>query len=162
MDTIWRGLLWSFKQLQKGRRPSKNWNGESFESIWRGDLARENLCGDLLPWEFNVGVDLDYLCNYFGVQQFNDGREPCFKCKCNRTTIPWTDRRPDAAWTRCPRTHADWFLAQRHALFDSGLGLTVKHVSLDVMQVFVLGMCRYIVATVIYMAVSLTQVWVGT
>ena len=106
-----------------------------------------------MPWVFQVGVDLDYLCKYVGLQQFNGRREPCFRCKCNRTTIPWTDTRPDAAWTRCPRTHAVLFLPQMHTAFDSGLGLTVKRVSLDVMHVFDLGMCQYIVASIIYMNV---------
>eukprot|EP00969_Alexandrium_andersonii_P034339 1502296-Alexandrium_andersonii.AAC.1 len=42
--------------------------------------------------------DLDWYCNYLGVNRHFNSNEPCWLCDANRSSRPWTDFSPDAAW----------------------------------------------------------------
>ena len=65
-----------------------------------------------------LSADLDYDCNYLELRHFNSANNPCFKCNANRSTIPWTDCRPDAQCQNHLVTALDWFLIEKHMVFQ--------------------------------------------
>ena len=100
MGIIWRALLWSFAAALKGTWPRADWEGTLFGDAYRPDLANragEPLCGGYRFALWQISADLDYCCNYLGLQHFSSGR-PCFRCACDRANIPWADLTPLALW----------------------------------------------------------------
>ena len=95
--------------------------------------------------------DADYYSNYLSLHHFNS-LEPCFRCKANRSTCPWSDFRREALWRSAPRTQAEWFFAQKHVLFKSVvLGLGPAHVAFDVLHCIDLGIALSISGGVLYL-----------
>ena len=153
MDIVWEVLLWSFSVLLRGYWPSHDWDGQSFEGTWRGERIGQPLCGGLRFALFELAADLDYLCNYLGLSHFNS-LKPCFRCRCNRSTVPWTALGPDAAWRRELVGPTDWYFMDKHAIFSSPrVGLGLWHVTLDLLHIADLGIAQHIGGSVIYMLV---------
>ena len=102
---VWhRVLCWSLECLWTGRWPTHDHNGARY----RGG-AEEALGGSLLAGGYYAVVwalkgDLEYHQNSLGLKN-------CFCCKANRTTMPWTDMTPKAAWLESNHTEASWRLA---------------------------------------------------
>ena len=96
MKVAWTILLWSLEQCLKGVSPSHDWKNDSFEGRWRWEMRGKPLGGELVFSVFHVAADMDYLCNPLALRHFNNATGPCFKCKCNRTTLPWSDLCPSA------------------------------------------------------------------
>ena len=153
MKVLWQVLLWSFAALCRGRWPHLDWRGDPWpEGTWRAKTAGEQLCGDYVFPMMCVSADLDYLCNYFDLQHFNDGQHPCFRCGCNRTDMVWSDMRPDASWRSALITPATWMLKPKHPIFEaSRVGLNVWHVCIDVLHILDLGMCQHVGGSVLYL-----------
>ena len=42
--------------------------------------------------------DLEQLCFHFGLKHYNDMDELCGFCRCNRTTLPYTNLQEHAEW----------------------------------------------------------------
>ena len=94
---------------------------------WRWLKRGESLFGNYVLALFQVAADLDYLCNYLGLQHFNHGSHPCFRCHANRTTVPHLDLRPTALWRSQLVAVASWYLQDKHLLFaDPRVGLNVS------------------------------------
>ena len=153
MSVIWQVLLWSFAALCRGRWPVADWTGALWpESSWRARKAGQRICGEHSFAVMCVSADLDYLCNYFGLSHFNSADQPCFRCTANRTTKPWSDLRPAAAWRSELLTPAQWLLTPKHQLFASPrVGISVWHVCIDVLHTLELGVCQHVGASCLYM-----------
>ena len=148
-DAIWKILLWSFRALAAGKWPTKDWNGQPLGEPW--SKFSGNLCGEFRFAMFGIAGDLDALCNDLGLQHFNAVPMCCFKCPANRSTLPWSDLRPNAGWMARLYTLADWFFMHKHILFQDGrVGLNLFHVLLDVLHILDLGTCQYILASILY------------
>ena len=156
MDQIWEILRWSFRVLLGGVWPSRDWKGKPLDG-WRWDKRGESLCGDSRLCIFQLAADLDYLCSNLGLQHFNDGDRPCFRCHGNRSTMLCTDIRPSAAWCRHVIDRGEWFSTPKHALFaDVGIGLSLFHIQLDVLHMLDLGLLQHVCGSVIVLLVFYT------
>ena len=101
---------------------------------------------------FQVAADLDYLCNNLGLQHFNHGVNPCFRCWGNRSTMPVTDLRGTAMWRTSLVDILNWFFVEKHALFkDSGVGLNVFHVALDILHILDLRVAQHLAGSALYL-----------
>ena len=151
MDHAWEVLLWSFAALLRGLWPARDWQDVPLTG-WRADKANTPLCG---PWRFvlwQVAADLDYCCNYFRLRHFNTNT-PCFKCGCNRSSIPWSDVSDSASWRNTVVTAVDWHLqADKHRLLNTpSVGVTMFNVVLDAMHILDLGTVQLICGGAIHM-----------
>ena len=66
--------------------------------------------------------DLETRANSWGLPSYN-GTEPCTECKANRTTVFFTDLRPDAVWRSTVLQTSEEYIARasapRHPLLAS-------------------------------------------
>ena len=154
MSEVWPVLVWCFQVLLSGVWPSKDWLRRPFEG-WRWDRRGLPFAGGFRFAVFQIAADLDYLCNYLGLQHFGNAMAPCFLCHGNRTTRPISDLRITAAWRDCLVDRAAWFLADKSPIFsDPRVGINVFHVQFDIMHLMDLGICQHIGASVIYLLIS--------
>ena len=157
MDKIWQILLWSFVCLSKGVWPYVDWNKRVFDDEYHPEYAKkagQRLCGDYIFVLWQISADMDYLCNYLGLRQFNS-LMPCFLCGCNRKDTPWTDLTPEAIWRQRLETLMSWrLLNDRHILFKTpAVGLNLFHICLDILHILDLGVCQHICGSVLFLMV---------
>ena len=75
---------------------------------------------------------------------------PCALCRCNQSTIPWTDGRAGALWRPTIWNPLSWFAARlnRRILFTLP-GVTVLCVTPDMLHILHLGCYQYIFGSVL-------------
>ena len=145
--------MWELEVLTKGEWPSHDWDNHRLTG-WRWDRRGQRLCGKYHFPTFMLACDLDYSCNYLDLQHFNDAVQPCFRCRCNRTTSPHTDLRPNANWRGLQITMLMWFFTEKHILFsNSRVGLNLFHVTLDTLHMMDLGIDQDIAASIILLLI---------
>ena len=152
MTQVWRVITWSLNVLLSGVWPSRDWRKRPLTG-WRFDKAGQRLAGDYSFAMFQVAGDLDYVCNYLRLQHFGNAINPCFRCFADRDRCPFTDLRPTAAWRDRLKDLTHWFFTEKHLLFNSGLGLNVFHVAMDVLHLIDLGCGQHICGSIIYLLV---------
>ncbi len=152
MEELWLVVTWSFGCLLAGKWPSCDWKGQPWPAnSRRAQRAGEPLCGNHVFAVMQVSADLDYLCNYLGLEHFNSRRRPCFKCHADRAAVPWSDLRPSAAWRQTLVTAEEWRHRPRpHSLF-ADLGLTVTHVNVDAMHCLDLGVAQHVCGSTLHL-----------
>ena len=100
-----------------------------------------------------VNGDLDYKHKVLHLE-CPTGTNPCTKCKCNTTTVPWTGVHPtESVWFDHPWTDADWYDAHPEApqLFDPEQGIGIDNLSDDWMHCKHLGTDQYLYGSVLMM-----------
>ena len=152
MPLVWRILLWSFAALLRNRWPLLDWDGVPFSETHYPEFASkagDTICGDYKFVLWQVSADLDYLCNYLQLRHFGKDT-PCFRCNCNRTSVPWSALVPDAAWRNNLVSLLEWRTTPKHILFQQpNIGLNLFHVCLDVLHILDLGVVQYICGSII-------------
>ena len=140
----------------QGKWPTCDWNGVPFEATDRERFqkAGQPLCGPYRFALFQLAADLDYLCNCLGLSHFNSATSPCFKCRCDRAGVPWTDLKPTAVWWQHGVSMAYWYLSEKHMVFESPrVGLNLFHICLDLLHIIDLGIAQHICGSIIHMLV---------
>ena len=153
MDRVWVIIQWCFRVLLSGCWPALDWERKPFTG-WRWERRGQPLAGNYRFAMFEIACDLDYACNYLSLQHFGHGTHPCFRCNGNRTTMPISDLRMEAAWRRHCVDIPTWYFMPKHSLFaDPQVGMNVFHLALDVLHVMDLGVLQHICASCIYLLV---------
>lgn len=151
-ELIWRWLAWSFQALLSGMHPAI----DPFGVKWPRGSKRAALAGsNILPnglrcvlWSF-CG-DLAFYSSDLG-QPYHNSNEFCWRCMQDRSLTPWNDFRPRAAWRATVLSGAELAdTAQRHTLFNSGLGFGLAMLMFDSMHVLDLGVTLYTLGSVLY------------
>ena len=91
MDQFWDLLTWSFGCLERGQWPSRDMHGAEISGGPRGPLA-----GGYFATLWTLKGDLDYFSKCIKLESAQS-KTPCFLCKCNQSTIPWTAVDPATA-----------------------------------------------------------------
>ena len=117
---VWKAAKWDLEACYSGLHPAEDHNGLP----WPVDSAEAILSGTpwaagafAIPWV--IRGDLDQFAKW--KLESTAGNRPCPWCKGNRTTLPWTDFRPQALWKdTCWQSDAEWRAAHadRHPMFD--------------------------------------------
>jgi hypothetical protein len=125
-DEVWKWLRWSLEACFLGRHPIKGPCGEALEG------ERLALAGKALGFRaciFVVAGDLDFLANSLGLPH-SSAHEMCTFCRANRSTLPYTDLRPSAAWTAHRRPADSSSELSPHAIFKLP-GVTINNIHVD-------------------------------
>jgi hypothetical protein len=149
---LWQVLAWSFEVLLKGKFPTKDWEGRPFPA----GSSRAAQAGQPLVQSQHFGVlwgiigDLDFFHKDLGGPGHNAG-EFCWRCRCNRNTLPWTDFRPGALWRQTMLTPQEVLVSD---VFDCPLfgkaGISPLMLMLDIMHTSELGVVLHVVANILY------------
>ena len=89
MKTVGRHLVWSFNCLFDGRAGKRDADGRVY--CQPGPIADGNQ--RCILWQ--APADCEHLSLEYGLPNYN-AIEPCMRCKCNRSNIPWNDWNDDA------------------------------------------------------------------
>ena len=102
MDTFFKHLRWSLYWLWLGQWPTRDADGQ------RLPKPREKLlAGGYYALVWVLKGDLEYMYECLGLEYFNS-HNPCFCCKANTSTIPWTAHQRNATWTTHLWEQEDW------------------------------------------------------
>ena len=99
-DILWDAVSWSFNQLLQGTWPATDHKGNPFPSGSNRALkGGTKLCPgmDFRGIVWIITADLKHLALEFGLANHSSSN-PCFKCACNKSTIPYNDFRHNAKW----------------------------------------------------------------
>ena len=122
LDVFWRRLVWSLTWLQKGKWPDRNEHGVLYHPTSpEGKKARENGGWLASGWRcvlWAILGDLEHFGVTLGLE--NAGSlTPCFCCRANKSNVPWTDFRKNAAWMRTIWSNSEWQRRPgKHVLFS--------------------------------------------
>ena len=98
MGDIWHFLHWNFKALASGVYPDRDWLGRPFEAgSVRASLAGKTFMGGLFAILIQIAGDYDWEANELKLAHWGCN-SPCSFCRCNKTTMPYTDFRPTSLW----------------------------------------------------------------
>ena len=138
MDIFWKHLVWSFRALYEGKWPSHNADGDLLNDPRAGTWLADGYCGTL--WA--IKGDLEWFA--LSLQLENSASlSPCFCCKANTTSHPWTDAHLGAAWEGTVWSNGPWALNRaRHILFSLP-GVSISTVAPDLMHCKHLGSDAY-------------------
>ena len=152
-DILWDAVVWSLNQLFAGRWPAKDHMGQPFPSgSTRSLKAGTQLCPglDLRGVVWIITADLKHLAVEFGLAS-HSSLNPCFKCACNKSNIPFNDFRQNAKWKGtvfspeyfklCPPTE--------HKLMEV-LGVNAFTFFFDPMHCLEIGVAGHAVANVLF------------
>ncbi len=148
--TLWRVLVWSLDALFSGSHPMMDHKGDPFPPGSYGDLKK----GQPLSANGYFGVvhrivgDLEWLRGQLGLRLAPGGNQPCCWCEGNRTTHPFLDLRPAAAWMGTIRTppcpaptaHPIWSIS----------GVQLFTVMVDLMHTADLGILQHFIGCCLY------------
>ena len=99
VEELWAVVQWSCAALLDGRHPLTDHLGHA----WPSGSSRAQLAGHPLHPDGLRGVvwgvcgDLDFFSKELGLPH-PAATEFCFRCKANRSDLPWNDFRETAAW----------------------------------------------------------------
>ena len=98
---IWKALAWSLQAAFEGKHPDKDHEGNPFEAGSKRALLAGKPLGNgnssLKGLVWVLADDMELFANDWGLSSFSSNN-PCFKCGCNKSNVPWNDFRPTAAW----------------------------------------------------------------
>lgn len=152
-DSMWDAIVWSFNHLFMGIWPATSHKGENFPAGSKRALkAGTQLCPglDLRGVVWIIAADLKHLAVEFGLAN-HASLNPCFKCACNKSTIPYNDFRHNAKWKEtvftpeyfkvCPPT--------QHKLMEM-LGVSAFTFFYDPMHCLEIGVAGHAIANVLF------------
>jgi hypothetical protein len=145
IDQVWTALSWSLHALFTGLWPSHDWQGRAYPRGTRhGDLAGTPLAEGWFAAVWVLRGDLEYFWQTLRLEHPNSN-SPCVLCRCNTTTVPWTDFRRGTGWEAHVWQPAAWLHARpgRHQLFRLP-GISVCSVVPDLMHTKHLGVDAYV------------------
>ena len=107
MHHVWSVIKWSFEAVYFNKFPEADHRGKAWpQNSWRSEMAGQPLNSDghsgLL---FAIQGDAEYLQNEFGLTLASH-KNMCFHCGANKSTFPYNDFRPGAAWRATMVPHA--------------------------------------------------------
>ena len=148
---LWTWIAWSLRALLHGKHPRVDPWGVPFPA---GSRRREMAGLDIIPggytavlWAFCA--DLDYFSKELGMP-YHSCREFCWRCRCNRSTRPWNDFRPEAAHRRTLLSARELAEADLdHTLFKADIGFGLPMLQIDAMHAIDLGVSLYTIASVL-------------
>ena len=125
---FWRILVWSFRALQEGAWPSHGPDMTPFAAHTEaGRRAGTPLADGFRACVYILKGDLEHFSSAYCLANPHS-HNPCFLCRCNTSTRPWTDfRETSDAWRPTIHTAADWVAANadRHPIFTlAGVSIT--------------------------------------
>ena len=154
MQVFWIHLVWSFGVLQTGKWPHKDAKGRAYPSgSPEADRAGTFLAGGWTATLWLLLGDLEHFALSYDLEHYASN-SPCFLCKANTTTMPWTDcRRNLASWLQNTWDNASWSARPgRHLLFTI-CGVSVSTVLPDVLHCKHLGTDTYYYGSVLMLLV---------
>ena len=107
MHHVWSVIKWSFEAAYFNKFPEADHMGKAWpQNSWRSQMAGQPLNPDGhsgLLWA--IQGDAEYLQNEFGLTLASH-ENICFHCGANRSSCPYNDFRPGAAWRETMVSHA--------------------------------------------------------
>ena len=152
-DNIWDAVVWSFNQLLLGRWPDQDHKGKPFPAGSKRALKAGSKLGqgvDLLGIVWIITGDLKHLSVEWGLAS-HSSLTPCFKCACNKSTIPFNDFRQNAKWKQTIFTPEYYKLCPptEHKLMDI-LGVSGFTFFYDPMHCLEIGVAGHTIANVLF------------
>jgi hypothetical protein len=153
-EELWRILCWSFNSIFLGVHPSVDHRGDA----WGAADPRAALSGTPLTPNGFFGVvhgvcgDMDYFRSRLQFREFApNSANPCALCRANRTTAPFKDLTPTAAWLATIKRPPEHILTD--AAFFGLPGVSGYTLRLDVMHVLDLGVVAHYVGNVFFLLI---------
>ena len=139
-------LKWSFYWLFLGVWPARNEHDEPLSDARAGTP----LAGGFYAVLWALKGDLDHMFKAYHLRCPTSG-QPCSLCKANMDTVPWTDARPGAAWTRTIWSDTEWIAShpERHILFHLP-GLSISSYVPDILHTLHIGAYQYAFGSVLH------------
>ena len=100
--------------------------------------------------KFHVAEDMDFLCNHLRLRRNSIATEPCFRCECNRTTLPWSDIRPSVR-IPCPLRSVFFFGRSTSCSVVAGAVSICTNLAYDPFHIWRLGFARHVLGSIFYM-----------
>jgi len=120
IDTYWKHVVWSLNAMFLGTWPSVDVDGVAyFPGTREWERMGKPLAGGFRATLWAIKGDLEWYANALHLENFGS-LTPCFLCRANTTTHPWTDCRRGAAWSGTVWSNHAWNAARpgRHVLFS--------------------------------------------
>jgi len=150
-EKIWQCLAWSLDCVSEGVHPDRDHQG----NCWPKDSPRAQLAGAPLMPQERFGVfwgmtgDLDYFMKDLGLP-YHSSNAFCWRCRANRSDLPWNDFRQDAGWrSTILRRHEVRNLQLSCPLFTAAC-MSALMLMFDVMHVCDQGISSHVIANVLW------------
>lgn len=146
MDVFWKHLCWSLRIVFDGVWPAADPDGVPYQAGTREQLrANTPLAGGWFACLWIVRGDLEFFSSALDLE-CSTSKRPCFLCRANDGTVPWTDCRKDQAiWLSTIWKKSTWEANRpdRHMLFKCCPGVSITTVMPDLMHTKHLGVDQY-------------------
>ncbi len=149
-DKFSKVLAWSLYWLFLGVWPRRDAdNHEYLADSPDGKRAGQPLADGDYAVLWCLRGDMEHVAKALGLNH-PGSLQPCPLCRCNTTTIPWTDGRPGAAWMSTIWTHTAWVAAhpERHRIFRLP-GVGVLTYIPDILHTMHLGCYQYVFGSIL-------------
>ena len=146
-------LHWSMYWLFLGVHPKRDPSGKAYSEYPDGHPDKEKagtpLAGGFFGVLWLLLGDLEEMAKAW-LLNHSASVCPCALCRCNKSTIPWTDGRDGALWRHTIWNPVSWLAAHpnRHILFTLP-GVTALCFIPDILHVLHLGCYQYIFGSVL-------------
>lgn len=150
-EKIWSCIAWSLDSISEGVHPHVDHDGVP----WPKGNHRAALAGKPLMPQNHFGVfwgmtgDLDYFMKDLGLP-YHSSNEFCWRCRANRTNLPWNDFRSNASWRATMlKKHEVKNLPLSLPLFKASC-MSALMLMFDIMHVCDQGITSHVIANVLW------------
>jgi hypothetical protein len=153
MSVLWKNFIWSLYWLYQGVWPDRDPDGILYIEADGGKYERRltPLAGGYFGVLWNTQFDLECGRDFIELADYTSGQGPCSLCRCNDSTVEWTDcRRHRAVWLSTIWTNASFAAdRRRHELFRYVPGLGISAYAPDPLHTKYIGVDGYMTGSVL-------------
>ena len=149
MKVLWQVLQWSWEAAFYNKFPEFDHAGNPWPAkSWRQQMAGQPLSREgFRACIWAVQADGEYLQNEFQLKGASH-EEMCFNCSANKSTLPYNDFRPTAAWRATVVEHAG--TCPTDHVISTIPGVVGESFKYDTLHVLEEGLTAHVLANVLF------------